>query len=86
MVMKKKKASTQLVCDICGVAAAHEVKRTKVFGKGAQMIVIEDIPFISCDNCRQTYTTAETMHALDEIRMNRKRLTVAREVGWAKIV
>ena len=49
------------------------------------MIVIEDIPFISCDNCRQTYTTAETMHALDEIRMNRKRLTVAREVGWARI-
>ena len=83
--MKKKKDSSPLVCDLCGVAAAHEVKRTKVFGKDAQMIVIEDIPFIACDNCHQTYTTAETMRALDEIRMNRSRLTVTREIGWAKI-
>lgn len=83
--MKKKKASAPLVCDICGVAAAREVKRTKVFGKGAGMIVIEDIPFISCDNCHQTWTTAETMRAIDEIRMNRTRLTVPREIGWAKI-
>jgi YgiT-type zinc finger domain-containing protein len=83
--MKKKKDINKLVCDICGAAAAHEVKRTKVFGKGPQMIVIEDIPFISCDNCHQTYATAETMRALDEIRMNRERLTVPREIGWAKI-
>ena len=83
--MKKRLASSPLVCDLCGVAAAHEVKRTKVFGKGARMIVIEDIPFIACDNCHQTYTTAETRRALDEIRQNRQRLTVPRQVGWAKI-
>lgn len=46
-----KKDSEQLICAICGAAAAQEVKRTKVFGKGAQMIVIEDVPCISCDNC-----------------------------------
>ena len=83
--MKKKKTASQLVCDICGVAAAHQVKRSKVFGKGPRMIVIEDIPFIRCDNCQQTYTTAATMRALDEIRQTRQRLTVPRQVGWAKI-
>jgi YgiT-type zinc finger domain-containing protein len=83
--MKKKTTASSLVCDICGVAAAHTVKRTKVFGKGAQMLVIEDIPFITCDNCHQTYTTAETMRALDEIRQNRSRLTVKREIEWAKV-
>jgi YgiT-type zinc finger domain-containing protein len=83
--MKKKTIANPLICDICGVAAAHTIKRTKVFGKGAQMLVIEDIPFIACDNCHQTYATAETMRALDEIRMNRSRLTVTREIGWAKI-
>lgn len=83
--MKKKKENSQLVCDICGVAAAHAVKRTKVFGKGRRMIVIENIPFITCDNCHQTYATAETLRELDEIRLNRDRLTVPREIGWAKI-
>ncbi len=83
--MKKKPASQQLTCEICGAGAAHEVKRTKVFGKGPQMLVIENIPFICCDNCQQTYTTAATMRALDEIRQNRHRLTVARQVAWAKI-
>jgi YgiT-type zinc finger domain-containing protein len=83
--MKKKKDASLITCDICGVAAAHEVKRTKVFGKGARMIVIEDIPFIACANCHQTYATAETMRALDKIRLNRSRLTVPREIGWAKI-
>ena len=83
--MKKKKNFSQLICDICGAAAAREVKRTKVFGKGARMIVIEDIPFIACDHCHQTYATAETLQSLDEIRLNDDRLTVPRQIGWAKI-
>ena len=83
--MTKKTNLLPQVCDLCGAVAAHEIKRAKVFGKGARMIVIEEIPFISCDSCHQTYATAATMHALDEIRQDRQRLTVPREVAWAKI-
>jgi YgiT-type zinc finger domain-containing protein len=81
----KKLKSNLMICDICGTRAARVVKRTKVFGKGRKMIVIEDVPFISCQNCGQTYITRDVMLALDEIRTHRESLTVPKEVAYAKI-
>jgi YgiT-type zinc finger domain-containing protein len=81
----KKTKTDLLICDICGPPAARVVKRTKVFGKGRKMIVIENIPFISCQNCGQTYITREGMLALDEIRTHSETMTVPKEVAYAKI-
>lgn len=75
-----------MICDICGAKAARIVKRNKVFGRGRGMIVVEDIPFISCQNCGQTYITRDVMLALDEIRTHRETLTAPKEVAYAKIV
>jgi YgiT-type zinc finger domain-containing protein len=74
-----------MICDICGVRAGRVVKRDKVFGKGRKMIVIEDIPFISCRNCGQTYITREVMLTLDKIRTHSDTMTVPKEVAYAKI-
>ena len=81
----KNTSSNSITCDICGVAAARKVRRTKVFGKGSKMIVIENIPFISCQNCGQTYITRDAMLAVDEIRTHSQTKTVAKELAYAKI-
>ena len=81
----KKKPSNLITCDICGVTAAREVRRNKVFGKGSKMIVVEDIPFISCQNCGQTYITRNAMLVLDDIRTHSQTKTVTKEMAYAKI-
>ena len=82
---EKKKSPALQICDICGARAAQMVRRSKVLGKGSKMIVVENIPFISCQNCGQTYITRDAMLALDEIRTHSKTKTVTKEVAYAKI-
>ncbi|MDX2040637.1 MAG: type II toxin-antitoxin system MqsA family antitoxin [Acidobacteriota bacterium] len=66
--------SELLVCGICGHQAARPIKRPQVLGKGAAMLIIEDVPAISCRHCGEIYLTAETMHRLDELRRSQKTL------------
>ena len=84
--MKKSKAkkSEKLICEICGAAAARIVRRPQVLGRGTRLTLVENVPVVSCQQCGETYLTAETMHELDRIRLNRDRLTVRRQVAVAK--
>ena len=71
--MTKKKVESEnksefLICGICGHQAARLIKRPQVLGKGAAMIVIEDVPVIACRHCGESYMTAGTMHRLDQVR------------------
>jgi hypothetical protein len=40
-------------------------------------LVIEDIPVVSCPHCGESYLTAETLLAIERIKLHRK--------NWAKI-
>lgn len=83
----------RLTLAIYGLLSAFDIRNLpmdrevflKVFGKGRKMIVIENIPFISCQNCGQTYITRDVMLRLDEIRTHSDTMTVPREVAYAKI-
>lgn len=81
----KKTLQKLITCDICGVDAAREVRHSKVLGKGSKMIVVENIPFISCRNCGQTYITRDAMLAVDEIRTHSQTKTVAKEIAYARL-
>lgn len=81
----KKTKSELMICDICGARDARVVKRNKVFGKGRKMIVIENIPFISCQTCGHTYITRDVMLTVDKIRTHSETMTVPKEVAYAKI-
>ena len=76
---------TLMICDICGARGARVVKRNKVFGKGCKIIVIENISFVSCRNCGQTYITRDVMLTVDEIRTHSEAMTAPKEVACAKI-
>ena len=72
-----------MICDICGKQGArlHHVSRS--YGKGENLLVIENIPVISCPHCGESYLTADTLHEIERIKLHRQNLTRERSVPVA---
>ena len=73
-----------MTCDICGEAAARALRITKTYGKGKDLLVVENVPAVSCRNCAQIYFTAETLHELDRIKGHRLQVAKKRTVAVAE--
>jgi YgiT-type zinc finger domain-containing protein len=69
-----------LVCDVCGKAGAKLRRLTRSYGSGANLLVIEDIPVVSCPHCGESYLTADTLHELDRLKAHRRSLASNRRV------
>jgi YgiT-type zinc finger domain-containing protein len=67
-------------CQICGKKSASIKKVTKSFGRGSRLVVIEDIPVLSCSSCHESYVTADTAREIDRIRKNRTTIGKAKRV------
>lgn len=67
-------------CDFCGAQGAVIRKTTKSFGRGSNLVVVENIPVVHCASCHESYITAETARDLDHIRKNRRSLGKAKRV------
>lgn len=74
------------ICPNCGVKAARLVKRPQILGRGAKMILVENVPVIACRNCGENYMTSETMHSLDKIRLKKKTEMNERKISAAEFV
>lgn len=74
----------ELVCDICGKAGARIRHMSRSYGKGKDLLVIENVPVISCPHCGESYLTAETLHELERIKLHRKGFAVERPVAVAE--
>ena len=72
-----------MLCDVCGQEAARIRRVTRSYGKGATLLVIENVPVVSCPKCGASYLTAETLHAIDRIKRQRQQLAVQRPVAVA---
>jgi YgiT-type zinc finger domain-containing protein len=69
-----------MICDICGKQGAHVRKVARTHGKGKDLLVIENIPVVSCPHCGGSYLTAETLHEIERLKLHRKSLAVERPV------
>ncbi len=69
-----------MTCEICGAKTASIKKVTKSFGQGRGLVVIENIPTLSCSSCHESYITASTARTLDCVRKNRVAVGKARRV------
>jgi YgiT-type zinc finger domain-containing protein len=67
---------SEMICDICGKSGAKIRRTTRSYGKGENLLVIENIPVVSCPNCGESYLTADTLHEIERIKLHRK--------SWAK--
>ncbi len=79
--MRETKEKNLILCDNCGVKAARVIKRPQVLGRGAKMIVVDNVPVIACKNCGENYMTSETMHKLDDIRIKQKKEKSERKIA-----
>ncbi len=57
-----------MICKNCGKPSAYHNTITRTYGKGDDLLVIEDVPVISCRNCGIDLISAETFHALNQLR------------------
>jgi YgiT-type zinc finger domain-containing protein len=80
--MSRKKG--QMRCDICGRAGARIRRVTETYGQGKDMLVIENVPMVTCPHCGESYFTADTLHELERIRLHQKSFAVARPVKVAR--
>lgn len=71
------------MCDICGSEKARIRRITRTYGKGDDLLVIENIPLVSCPNCGESYFTAATLHEIERIKLNRRSIAVERPVEVA---
>ncbi len=73
-----------MVCDLCGKEGARIRRVARSYGKGERLLVIENVPVISCPHCGETYLTAETLHEIERIKLHRQELAVERRVAVAE--
>ena len=73
-----------MVCDICGNEGARIRHVTRSYGKGDGLLVIENVPIISCPHCGESYLTAETLHEIERIKLHRQNFATKRSVAVAQ--
>jgi YgiT-type zinc finger domain-containing protein len=82
-MLSNDEQNAAMVCDVCGKSGARVRHVTRSYGKGADLLVIENVPIISCPNCGVSYLTAETLHELERIKRHRSNVAVERSVPVA---
>ncbi len=59
-------------CDLCGEEGVRMRQVTRTYGKGKDLLIVENIPVVSCPHCGGSYLTAETLHEIEQIKQNRQ--------------
>lgn len=75
-----------LICYICDKEGARIRKVSEAFGKGKDLLVIEEIPMVSCPNCGESYFTAEKLHEIERNKQHRASVAAQRQVEVAAFV
>jgi len=75
-----------MICDICGQEGARVRHVTRSYGKGENLLVIENVPVISCPHCGESYLTAEALHEIERIKLHRQSFPTERPVPIAAFV
>jgi YgiT-type zinc finger domain-containing protein len=71
------------ICDRCGKKGTRERRITRTYGRGSSLLVIEQLPVITCPHCGESYLTAVTLHKLEKIKRHRQELAAKRSVAVA---
>ena len=72
------------ICDNCGKPGARVRFISRSYGKGDALLVIENVPVISCPSCGESYLTAQTLREIDRIKRQRQQIATIRPVAVAE--
>ena len=70
-----------MVCDFCGKEGIRIRHLTRSYGQGSSLLVIENVPVITCHNCGESYMTADTLHEIQRIKMHRESMAQQKRVS-----
>ncbi|MBI3448278.1 MAG: type II toxin-antitoxin system MqsA family antitoxin [Acidobacteria bacterium] len=71
------------ICDICGRRGAQIRRVTRSYGRGADLLVVENVPIVSCPHCGESYFSSETLLELERIKLHRRNFAKSRSVAVA---
>lgn len=71
------------ICDICGRRGAQIRRVTRSYGRGAELLVVENVPIVSCPHCGESYFSSETLLELERIKLHRRNFAKSRSVAVA---
>jgi YgiT-type zinc finger domain-containing protein len=77
------RSETLTACDVCGFESAKIRHIPRTYGKGKALLVIEDVPVVSCPHCGSSYLTAQTLKTLDQIKGDRQTKSTLTEIAVA---
>ena len=69
-----------MICDVCGKQGARIRRVARTYGKGKDILVIENVPVVTCPHCGESYLEAETLHEIERIKLHKKSFVVKRSV------
>ena len=72
-----------MICDICGQDGVKIRQVTRSYGKGADLLIIENVPVVTCLHCGESYLTAETLHEIERIKLHSQSFAKKRSVPVA---
>ncbi|TGO02182.1 hypothetical protein PN36_29285 [Candidatus Thiomargarita nelsonii] len=70
-------------CDLCNEEWVYTHLITRSYGKGEKLLVIENVPVMTCQHCGESYLTAETLHEIERIKLHRQSFAITRPVAVA---
>jgi YgiT-type zinc finger domain-containing protein len=79
-----KSSSAGRICEVCGKPGAKTRLVSRSYGRGTNLLVIENVPVVSCPHCGESYLTAETLHEIEHIKLQREFFAVQRLVPVAE--
>lgn len=79
----KNNNNALIVCDFCGKDGAKIRHVSRSYGRGETLLVIENVPVVSCPHCGESYLTADTLHEIERIKSNRQSTAKPRSVPVA---
>ncbi len=75
--------NSEIICDVCGKGGAKLIRVSKSYGKGESLLVIENVPIVSCPSCGESYLTANTLREIENVKQDRMNLANERPVPVA---
>jgi YgiT-type zinc finger domain-containing protein len=75
-----------MTCDICGWKNARIHLTTRSYGRKDKLLIIENVPVVSCSHCGESYLTAETLHEIERIRLHKNAFAKKRPIPVAAFV
>jgi len=72
-----------MICEVCGKKGARVRRVARTYGKGKDILVIENVPVVTCPHCGESYLEAETLHEIERIKLHKKGFAAKRSVSVA---